>query len=226
MVAAIYGSCLGGGLEVAMACHYRIAVEDKKTGLGLPEVMLGLLPGGGGTQRLPKLAGVPNSLDMMLTGKTLKVDRAKKWGIVDQVVKPLGPGLDQPEKRTMQYLEEVAIKAAKDLVKGSIKSGKKKGTMDRIMDAALKIGWVKDKVFEKAKGQVMKQTKGLYPAPLKILEVVRTGLDKGPASGYEAECQGFGELAMTEESKGLISLFHGQTECKKNAFGKPERKAK
>jgi enoyl-CoA hydratase/long-chain 3-hydroxyacyl-CoA dehydrogenase len=82
-----------------LACHYRIAVKDKKTGLGLPEVMLGLLPGAGGTQRLPKLAGLPNSLDMMLTGKTLKADKAKKFGIVDQLVDPLGPGLNTAEIR-------------------------------------------------------------------------------------------------------------------------------
>lgn len=83
---------------MALACHYRIAVKDKKTGLGLPEVMLGLLPGAGGTQRLPKYAGLPTSLDMMLTGKTLKADRAKKAGIVDLVVQPLGPGLKSSEQ--------------------------------------------------------------------------------------------------------------------------------
>ncbi|ODN04707.1 Trifunctional enzyme subunit alpha, mitochondrial [Orchesella cincta] len=226
VVAAIYGSCLGGGLEAAMACHYRIAVGDKKTGLGLPEVMLGLLPGAGGTQRLPKLAGLPNSLDMMLTGKTLKSDKAKKFGIVDQIIKPLGPGTDSAQNRTMQYLEEIAIKTAQGLADGTVKSSKKKSGMDKVMDFALKFQFVKNKVFEKAKGQVMKQTKGVYPAPLKILEVVRTGLDKGPAAGYEAEANGFGHLAMTPESKGLISLFHGQTECKKNAFGKPQRPAK
>jgi enoyl-CoA hydratase/long-chain 3-hydroxyacyl-CoA dehydrogenase len=82
-----------------LACHYRIAVKDKKTGLGLPEVMLGLLPGAGGTQRLPKLAGLPNSLDMMLTGRTLKADQARKFGIVDLIVEPLGPGLDSAENR-------------------------------------------------------------------------------------------------------------------------------
>lgn len=76
--------------QVALACHYRIAVADKKTGLGVPEVMLGLLPGAGGTQRLPRLLPVPTALDMMLTGKTIKADRAKKMGLVDQLVQPLG----------------------------------------------------------------------------------------------------------------------------------------
>ena len=76
--------------QVALACHYRIAVADKKTGLGVPEVMLGLLPGAGGTQRLPRLLPIPTALDMMLTGKTIKADKAKKMGLVDQIVQPLG----------------------------------------------------------------------------------------------------------------------------------------
>merc|ERR1712212_251988 len=101
------GPCLGGGLETAMACHFRVAVDGMKTGLGLPEVMLGLLPGGGGTQRLHKLVGIPNALDMTLTGKTLKADKAKKVGLVDGLVNPLGPGLFQPDVRTLNYLKEV-----------------------------------------------------------------------------------------------------------------------
>ena len=86
--------------------------------------------------------------------------------------------------------------------------------------------FVKNIVFDKAKEQVMKQTNGLYPAPLRILEVVRAGLDKGPTEGYKAEHIGFGELAATSESKALIGLFHGQTECKKNKFGKPAQPSK
>ena len=74
-----------------MACHYRLAVKDKSS-LGLPEVMLGLLPGSGGTQRTKKLVGVPNALDMALTGKMIKADKAKKMGLVDHVINPLGPG--------------------------------------------------------------------------------------------------------------------------------------
>lgn len=98
--------------------------------------------------------------------------------------------------------------------------------MDKLTAFALTIDFFKDKIFGKARSQVMKMSKGLYPAPLRILEVVRTGLDKGPQAGYEAEANAFGELAMTPESKGLISLFHGQTECKKNRFGDPQRSAK
>ena len=78
-----------------------------KTGLGLPEVMLGLLPGGGGTQRLPKLVGVPTSLDMALTGKTLNAKKAKKAGLVDMVVESLGPGLAPADETTHKYLEQI-----------------------------------------------------------------------------------------------------------------------
>lgn len=227
IVAAIQGACLGGGLEVALACHYRLAVKDKKTGLGLPEVMLGLLPGAGGTQRLPRLISLPNALDMALTGKTLKADRAKRMGVVDLLVNPLGPGLSLPEVRTIEYLEEVAIKIAKDLATGKLKVDRStKSPVDKIMNFALKYNFVKDQIFSKAKAQVMKMSGGLYPAPLRILDVVRTGLDKGPKEGYEAESKAFGELSQTPQSKGLIGLFRGQTECKKNRFGKPKQQVK
>lgn len=99
VVAAIMGSCLGAGLEFALACHYRIAVKDRKTILGLPEVMLGLLPGGGGTQRLPRLIPLPDALDMCLTGRTLRADKAKRLGLVDIAVDPLGPGLTDANSR-------------------------------------------------------------------------------------------------------------------------------
>lgn len=224
IVAAINGVCLGGGLELALACHYRVATKDKKTGLALPEVMLGLLPGAGGTQRLPKLTSIPTALDMALTGRTIKADRAKKLGLVDLLVTPLGPGLDTSENLTISYLETVAVGIAKDLASGKIKVNREKtGLVNQITQFAFGINWVKDQVFSRAKAQVMKLSGGLYPAPLKILEVIREGLDKGSEAGYAAETRVFGELSQTPESKGLISLFFGQTECKKNRFGKPSK---
>lgn len=222
IVAAINGVCLGGGLELALACQYRIAVKSKKTNLGLPEVMLGLLPGAGGTQRLPKLSSIPTALDLALTGKNVKADKAKKLGIVDMLVNPLGPGLKSAEENTIEYLEKVAIQAAKDIASEKLKVNRKKGGLvNGVMDFAFSIDWVKDKVFGKAREQVMKMSGGLYPAPLKILDVIRVGVDKGFEAGSEAERKGFGELSQTPQSKGLIGLFRGQTECKKNRFGKP-----
>merc|ERR1712038_1142245 len=105
---------------------------------------------------------------------------------------------------------------------------KPKTMMKKVENYVMGITQVKDYVFKTAKGKVMKQTNGLYPAPLKILEVIRTGLDKGlgSAAGYKAEHEGFGQLAATSESNALIGLFHGQTECKKNKFGKPAKPTK
>lgn len=82
-----------------MACHYRIAVNDQKTSLGLPEVMLGVLPGAGGTQRLLQLISLPNTLDMILTGKQVKAIKAKQIGLVDLLVNRLGFGIGTPEQK-------------------------------------------------------------------------------------------------------------------------------
>uniref|UniRef100_A0A8C4NQ40 Trifunctional enzyme subunit alpha, mitochondrial n=1 Tax=Dicentrarchus labrax TaxID=13489 RepID=A0A8C4NQ40_DICLA len=185
IVAAINGSCLGGGLEFAIACQYRIATKSKKTVLGTPEVMLGLLPGAGGTQRLPKMVGLPSAFDMMLTGRNIRADKAKKMGLVDQLVDPL-----------------------------------------EIQDYIMSFELVRNQIYKTVHGKVMKQSKGLYPAPLKIIECVKTGVEQGPTAGYLAESQNFGQLAKTPESAALIGLYHGQVACKKNRFGTPQREVK
>ncbi|XP_074156204.1 trifunctional enzyme subunit alpha, mitochondrial isoform X2 [Sminthopsis crassicaudata] len=223
VVAAISGSCLGGGLELAIACQFRIATKDKKTILGTPEVLLGLLPGAGGTQRLPKMVGIPAAFDMMLTGRNIRADRAKKMGLVDQLVEPLGPGLKLPEERTVEYLEEIAINFAKELADKQISWKKEKGLIDKMTSYAMSFPFVRQLIYRKVEEKVQKQTKGLYPAPLKIIDVVRTGIEHGGEAGYLSESQKFGELAMTKESKALIGLYHGQVLCKKNKFGTPQR---
>src|SRR5713226_5267556 len=106
VVAAIHGRCLGGGLEWALACDYRIATDDPKTGLGQPEVQLGLIPGAGGTQRLPRLIGVASALNLILTGRTVKASKARKLGIVDEVV-------------PAPILLAIAIRRARDLASGA-----------------------------------------------------------------------------------------------------------
>lgn len=165
---------LGGGLELALACHYRIATSDKKTGLGLPEVMLGLLPGAGGTQRTQKLTSIPTTLDMALTGKTVKAGRAKKMGLIDLLVDPLGPGLQDANATTMEYLEKVAVSVAKDLSTGKLKVNREKTTyVEKAMAFVMDIDFVKNQVFSKAKQQVMKMSGGLYPAPLRVSILIR-----------------------------------------------------
>ncbi|XP_003384336.1 PREDICTED: trifunctional enzyme subunit alpha, mitochondrial-like isoform X1 [Amphimedon queenslandica] len=227
VVAAINGQCLGGGLEVAMGCHYRIATKHPKTFVGQPEVMLGLLPGAGGTQRLPRLVGLPDSLDMMLTGKNVRADKAKKLGLIDLLVDPLGPGVASPEERTMQYLEEVAINTANALANGTMSLPSRERSWTSMKGLMYNLTThqkhVRNYVFKQARTKVLKLTNGLYPAPMKIMECVRVGLEKGLAEGYEAESIGFRELGMGSQSKALKSLFFGQTKCKKNRFGAPSK---
>lgn len=223
VVAAISGSCLGGGLELAIACQYRIATKDRKTVLGVPEVLLGILPGAGGTQRLPKMVGVPAAFDMMLTGRNIRADRAKKMGLVDQLVEPLGPGIKSPEERTIEYLEEVAVNFAKGLADRKVPAKQSKGLMEKLTSYAMTIPFVRQQVYKTVEEKVRKQTKGLYPAPLKIIDAVKTGLEQGNDAGYLAESQKFGELALTKESKALMGLYNGQVLCKKNKFGAPQK---
>lgn len=106
---------------------------------------------------------------MELTGKTVKADKAKKLGLVDLLVAPLGDGLEPADKNTMEYLEKVAIQVAREIVSGKIKINREKTAFaDKVMAFALDIGWIRNKIFEKARGQVMKMSGGLYPAPLKV----------------------------------------------------------
>lgn len=223
-VAAVMGDCLGGGLELALACHYRIALDSSKTGFALPEVMLGLLPGAGGTQRLPKLIDIPLALQMCLSAKKLRAKQAKKAGLVDLLVAPVGPDFDGT--RSLEKLEDVACMRAAQLADGKIKINRKRPLMeDLTRKAIVHIPPARDFVFNKAKDTVMKMTNGLYPSPLKILEVVKAGIETPGAKGFELERKAFAELAHTTHSKALIGLYHGQTLCKKNRFGKPEKPA-
>ncbi|CAG2207487.1 HADHA [Mytilus edulis] len=228
VVAAIMGTCMGGGLEAALGCHYRIAVDDKKTKLAVPEVMLGLLPGAGGTQRLLRELPITDAMDMMLTGKNIPPKKAKKIGLVDHIVSPLGDGLKDAETRTMEYLHEVAVQTAKSLADRSLKkTNRSKSLMEKIMGRVI-YSFGPDIILNQARKQVMKASGGHYPAPLKILDIVKTSLmnKPGSAAGYKAESEAFGELGMTTHSKALIGLYHGQTHCKKNRFGKPARETK
>ncbi|QUM85869.1 MULTISPECIES: fatty acid oxidation complex subunit alpha FadJ [unclassified Moritella] len=196
VVAAIHGPCLGGGLELALACHIRVCTESTKTVLGVPEVMLGLLPGSGGTQRLPRLIGVAKSLDLMLTGKQVRGKQALKMGLVDDVV---------PET----VLLEVAVKLAK---KGKIQ---RKLTLDltgKLLETN-KVG--RNIMFDQAKKQTLSKTRGNYPAPEAILEVVKVGQEKGFEAGLKLEAKRFAELAMTSESASLRGIFFATTEMKK-----------
>ncbi|KGB00769.1 fatty oxidation complex, alpha subunit FadJ [Enterobacteriaceae bacterium ATCC 29904] len=194
-IAAIHGACLGGGLELALACHGRVCTDDNKTVLGLPEVQLGLLPGSGGTQRLPRLVGVSTALEMILTGKQLRPRQALKAGLVDEVV-PHSILLEAAVERALQGRTTRRLLPVRERVLA--------GPLGRTL------------LFSMVGKKTEQKTKGNYPAAKRILEVVETGLAQGSSSGYAAEAKAFGELAMTPESQALRSLFFASTDLKKD----------
>ncbi|MBP6217561.1 MAG: enoyl-CoA hydratase/isomerase family protein [Oligoflexales bacterium] len=213
VIAAISGSCLGGGLELAMSCHYRLASDSKKTSLGLPEVMLGLLPGAGGTQRLPRLIGLEKSLELILTGSAVSASKAYKLGLVDYVT----PADD---------LESLALAAVKKY-SGKDKFVRTKKKQKTSLSSYLEKNSLGRKfILQKALESVEKKTRGLYPAPQAILQVIGHGLDHGMKEGLKKEAEQFGFLSQTPESKQLVGLYFAQTELKKNRFGAPSRKIK
>ncbi|MGR5205614.1 MULTISPECIES: fatty acid oxidation complex subunit alpha FadJ [Vibrio] len=196
VVAAIHGPCLGGGLELALACDYRVCTDSNVTKLGLPEVQLGLLPGSGGTQRLPRLIGLLPSLDLILTGKQLRAKKAKKLGVVDACVP-----------------ETILLDVAKQLLeKGKVKGNKKQSIKEKLVSGS---GLGRKFVFEQAAKKANEKTRGNYPAMTAILEVIQHGLEKDFAQGQELEAKRFGELVMSSESKALRSIFFATTEMKK-----------
>ncbi|MFL5461254.1 MAG: fatty acid oxidation complex subunit alpha FadJ [Gemmatimonadales bacterium] len=201
IVAAIHGACLGGGLEFALACHYRIATDHPKTQLGLPEVQLGLIPGAGGCQRLPRLIGVRATLDMILTGKSERAAKALRIGLVDELVPP-------------SILRQVAVSAAERLTReGLPKRTLKGGAAGLLLD---RTGLGRRLVYRGARKQVLKRTGGHYPAPLAALEVVRVGLEQGVTAGLAEEHRAFGELAVGDVSRKLVQIFFATTALKKD----------
>jgi enoyl-CoA hydratase/long-chain 3-hydroxyacyl-CoA dehydrogenase len=204
LVCAIDGPALGGGLEWAMWCDYRVCSDSTKTKLGLPEVKLGLLPGFGGTQNLHQLVGLQNAMDMMLTGKDIRPDKAKKMGLVDLVVAP-------------QSVEAVAIQSAMDIANGKLKPKRKpKSWMNRLLEDT-SLG--RKVIWNQIDKMVQKNTNGKYPSPYAIIQCVQHGLDN-PATKFKNEREQFVKLAATPESEALIGIFDGMTQMKKHNFGK------
>ncbi len=203
-VAAIHGVALGGGLEVALACHARIATDDPKTVLALPEVTLGLLPGGGGTQRLPRLVGLMRALPMLLQGRRVRAREALRIGLVDEVVNAGLPA----------FLLESAARLARELTRDRAIASRRRArpTLSlRLLGTPLLRGGV----LSRAAAQVAKKTRNLYPAPPLILECVREGLRHGKTHGQERESVLFGTLTASREAKNLIRIFEGMTDLKK-----------
>lgn len=208
IVAAINGACMGAGLEIALACAARVASDNPKTILSLPEVKLGLLPGGGGTQRLPRLIGIQKALDMMLTGKNVFAYPAKKMGLVDRLA-------------TKEALLDAAIALANEIAKRPLKREDKRSGMEKFLEGN---PITKGIIFKKAKEMVDRQTNGNYPAPYEIMECVKVGMSSGEKAGYAEEVKRFEKLILTPESFQLRGIFFAMTEKKKNplaALAKP-----
>jgi 3-hydroxyacyl-CoA dehydrogenase/enoyl-CoA hydratase/carnithine racemase len=188
VVAAINGNCLGGGLEIAMVCHYRVAARG--VNLGQPEVQIGLIPGAGGTQRLPRLVGLRYALEMITIGKPISAEKAHSIGLVDEVVEA-----DQ--------LLTAAVNAANRFTTGkiNIKFRTTRNRSDRLPSAAEKKG-----MLELAKAMTMAQAKG-YIAPFKAIEAFEKGLGYDIDADIETELALFADCAISGVAKNLMDIF-------------------
>lgn len=194
-VACIHGVCLGGGTEFALSCKTILMSDDKSTIMGLPEVKLGVLPGFGGTYRMPKRVGLPTALDLILSGKTVDGRKGKRIGLANEV-----------------YAKEAMLRMAPTFFG---KSYKKTGLKDTLGDFAQDNFLTKKIIFQKARESVIKKTKGFYQAPLKILDVMEAGMMKGRSSYLALEAQAFGELCVTDQSKNLQHIYFMTEKAKK-----------
>jgi 3-hydroxyacyl-CoA dehydrogenase/enoyl-CoA hydratase/carnithine racemase len=188
VVAAINGNCLGGGLELAMVCHYRVAARG--VDLGQAEVQIGLIPGAGGTQRLPRLIGLANALDMITTGKSIKAEKAFERTLVDELADP-------------EQLVETAVKAARRFITGqlNLKLRTTRWRHDRLPSAAEKkalLDFTKLMTASKAKG---------YIAPFKAIEAFEKGLNYEIDADLEMEAALFADCLLSDVAQNLIGIF-------------------
>jgi 3-hydroxyacyl-CoA dehydrogenase/enoyl-CoA hydratase/3-hydroxybutyryl-CoA epimerase len=202
IVIAIHGACVGGGLELALACHYRIATDHPKTVLGQPEVQIGIIPGAGGSNRLPRLVGLRAALEMILSSRNVRATRALRTGLVDEVVPPA-------------ILREVAVAAARRL------AGIGRPHLRRARGGLA--GWFFDRsalgqalVLRRARATTLERTHGHYPAPLAAIDAVRYSLANGLEAGLPYEAEQFGKLAVTDVSRRLVEVFFATTALKKD----------
>ena len=209
VVAAIQGACVGGGLELALACHFRIAKIHPKTKLGLPEVRLGILPGFGGTQRLPRLIGIQRSLKLILTGKLVGAKDAGRLGIVDKVLPS-----SYPSSFLKAAAEEFALNMLQAFKRSAYENKRNAKRLHAIFLESNRFG--RKFLFEQARKQALRTTRGHYPAPLKALEAVQKGIELTLQEGLEIEAKLLGELIATDVSKNLISIYYLNEDLKKD----------
>jgi 3-hydroxyacyl-CoA dehydrogenase/enoyl-CoA hydratase/3-hydroxybutyryl-CoA epimerase len=206
-VAAIHGPCMGGGMELALACTYRVISSDQRTALALPEVRLGIIPGFGGTQRLPRLVGLTNALNMILSGKPVYPKKARKMGLADEVT-------------YRETLLTIAVATAKKAIgrPHPVKVRARRPFTIKLIEGS---PLTRPLVYRMAKKKVLRETRGYYPAPLAALESIRYGLAHGKEAGYVNEAKLIGRLAPTEVSKNLISVFYLNETLKRDLHPSP-----
>lgn len=204
-LAVIDGACLGGGTEFALACDFRVCTDSSSVQIGLPEVNLGILPGWGGTQRLPKLIGMQNALGMILGGKPLNSKKAWKQHLVDQYF-------------SAEFLSEQLENFSHQMVSNPHFGRSLLAKREKTLSAKLlEDNFVGQSVlFHQAKEGLIKKTKGFYPAPLKALEVLEASQDMELETGLELESSAFAELAVTDICKNLIQVFFTSEALKKD----------
>ena len=208
-VAVIDGACLGGGLELAMSCDYRISTNDEHTRIGLVEVSLGIIPGLGGTQRLPLLVGFTKAIELITASKRLKGDKALKLGLVDASI-PSGYLVFKKE----EYIKEILSGTLSDTV-----AKKRQG-----IKWYEKLSPIKTVISNMARKQVLKKTAGHYPAPLKAIDVMEETLTMSLKNGIKVEIEAFAPLATSQISKNLIELFFTSEALKKETFSTAQPK--
>ncbi len=189
LVAAIGGFALGGGLELALACHYRVALPRAQ--LGVPEVKLGILPGSGGTQRLPRMVPMAEAVKMMTTGNPIAAEKAKQYGLVDEIVEG-------------------------DLLQGALGFCRKivGKPFKRVRDLPPRIEGDAKAFFDQVRAQVAKESRG-YPAPLKIVDCAEAAATKPFDEGRKIERDSFAFLVATTESAALRHMFFSERQTTK-----------
>jgi 3-hydroxyacyl-CoA dehydrogenase/enoyl-CoA hydratase/carnithine racemase len=188
VIAALNGNCLGGGLEIAMACHYRIAAQGIQ--VGQPEVQIGLIPGAGGTQRLPRLVGLPDALKMIATGQAISSEEGLEKGCLDEVVPP-------------ESLLEKALEVAKRFISGELNH---RDRMTRLRKDRLPNFVTKKMIISYARGEAEKKGKG-YIAPFKAIEAMERGLSDHFEADLKTEAELFSDCAVSDVAKNLIGIF-------------------
>lgn len=205
-VAAIHGACMGGGLEMALACDYRLVTDHPKTKLAAPEVNLGIIPGWGGTQRLPRLVGLAAALPMILAGKNIAGKKAYRMGLADGIIAEAFI-----REQGSEFVEKVLKASGRAKVRK--RRSKAQPTLMKLMQSN-PLG--RAIIYRQGRKQVMAKTNGNYPAPLKALRVVqRTYRRKGLAEGLAIEAETFSKLACAPISRNLVRLFQASQRVKK-----------